>query len=448
MRSLQTQLALRLAAVFLVASALGIGVLLYEGMQTADRLSDVELTRRAAELAHSVIPAPDRLELSSKLKDVYAAPAMTEAFAVRKLDGQMLAASGAEFAAAVREWPAAGAEPRYFRLEGFGPTGDDYYGFTIRQDSAAGPLSVTVARASDADALAEALLKEFAYKIAWLIPLFAAATLSIAIWSIRRGLRPVLAVSERAAAIAPDATGVRLPTAGLPAELAPLVSAVNQALDRLENGFVLQRRFTANAAHELRTPLAILTAGLDDLPDSPQIEKLRGDAARMNRLVEQLLRVARLDAVPINVDATVDLRAVAAQTVTYLAPWVIARSRRVGFEAPDGPVRVRGNADAIADALRNLIENAVCHTPPGTEVTVALSADGTVTVADHGAGVPVEDRPHIFERFWRGRGSKSEGAGLGLAIVAEIARAHGGWVEVGNAPDGGARFSLRLSRTP
>lgn len=443
-RSLQTRLALRLAVVFLVATALGIGALLHEGMQTADRLSDLELTRRAGELAHSVMRGPDRLELSTRLEEVYSSPAMTEAFAVRKLDRQMLAASGAEFAAVVGEWPAAGADPRYFRLEGFGPTGQDYYGLTIRQDSAAGPLSVTVARASDADALAEALLKEFALKIAWVIPLFAATTLLVAIWSIRQGLRPVLAVSERAAAIGPDAIGVRLPKDGLPTELMPLVSAVNRALDRLENGFVMQRRFTANAAHELRTPLAILTAGLDELPGSPQVGKLRSDAARMNRLVEQLLRVARLDAVPIDVDAAVDLHAVAAQSVAYLAPWVIAHNRRIGFDAPDGPVWVRGNADAIADALRNLIENAVSHTPPRTEVTVSVSPDGTATVADHGGGIPIEDRPHIFERFWRGRGSKGEGAGLGLAIVAEIARAHGGEIEVANTPAGGANFSLRF----
>lgn len=110
-----------------------------------------------------------------------------------------------------------------------------------------------------------------------------------------RGLDPLRAVSARAATIGPGTTGVRLSGDGLPSELLPLVAGFNQALDRLERGLIVQREFTANAAHQLRTPLAILTAQLDQLAYSPSVQLLRGDAARMNRLVEQLLRVARLD---------------------------------------------------------------------------------------------------------------------------------------------------------
>jgi signal transduction histidine kinase len=282
------------------------------------------------------------------------------------------------------------------------------------------------------------------FDIAWAIPLFAAATLAVGVWGIRRDLRPVRAVSERAATIAPEATGVRLSTERLPTELVPLVVAINKALDRLERGLTLQRQFTANAAHQLRTPLTILTAELDELAAGTQADKLRGDVARMNRLIDQLLRVARLDSAPMSTDSSVDLTAVAAETVKYLAPWAIEQGRAIGFEAPSGPVVVRGNTDAIADALRNLVENAVYHTPAKTEVTVAVSIDGTVEITDQGPGIAREDRERIFERFWRGPSAKTPGAGLGLAIVAEIVRAHGGAIEVGEAPGGGARFSLRL----
>lgn len=104
------------------------------------------------------------------------------------------------------------------------------------------------------------------------------------------------------------------------------------------------------------------------------------------------------------------------------------------------------DADAVADALRNLVENAVAHSPSGTEVTVAVHPDGSVSVSDRGPGVAPEDRARVFDRFWRGQGERQAGAGLGLAIVAEVARTHNGTVEVGDAPGGGAVFILKLRR--
>jgi signal transduction histidine kinase len=446
-RSLQAQLVLRLTAVFLVAAAAGVGALLYESTQTADALRREELLQRAHELARFVARDTDgaiRVALSAEFDRIYRAPTTTDQFAIRSTAGQSLAASQPEFAASTRDWPPAGAEPRYIRLKHFGRSGQEYCALTVLAESQAGPVSITVARALDGDARVHTVLTDFVFDIAWAIPLFAAATLAVGVWGIRRDLRPVRAVSERAATIAPEATGVRLSVERLPTELVPLVVAINKALDRLEHGLTLQRQFTANAAHQLRTPLTILTAQLDELAEGTQADKLRGDVARMNRLIDQLLRVARLDSAPMSVGASVDLSAVAAETVKYLAPWAIEKDRAIGFDAPDSPVLVRGNADAIADALRNLVENAVYHTPPKTEVTVAVSTDGTVEIADHGPGIAEEDRERIFERFWRGPSVKTPGAGLGLAIVAEIVRAHGGSIEVGDAANGGAKFYLHL----
>lgn len=291
---------------------------------------------------------------------------------------------------------------------------------------------------------ADVFVGEFLKEAAWSFPLFAAIVLATVIVTVRTSLAPLKRASDRASAIDPASTGVRLDAAGVPTELTPLVAAINDALDRLERGFETQRRFTGDAAHELRTPLAILTSGLEALPESEGVRRLRHDVARMTRLVEQLLRVARLDALPLDVSIPVDLGAVAATVVEQLAPWAVELGKAIAFEPPPRSVIVAGDADALASAIRNLVENAVHHTPQGTEVVVAVTASAGVRVTDHGPGVSEIDRASVFSRFWRRPGQAQPGAGLGLAIVAQVAKAHGGTVSVEDT-SGGATFVLQLA---
>jgi len=446
-KSLQLRLTVELAALFFVASCLAVGGLIYSASLTAGSLADRELGLRAEDLARYVSLDENRrprLDLPTPLKEAYSAAAQQSVFAIRDKEGHLVEASTPEIELVIARWPQADSEPSYFRLSKFGPLEQDYSGVSIRFDSAAGPLSVVVAEASGSDQLIHSILREFVFDIAWYVPPFVALALLLAAFSVRRSLLPLRAASAQASAIGPGSIALRLPETDVPTEALPLVIAVNHALDRLEQGFVIQRRFTANAAHELRTPLTIITARLDTLEGNGQLSALREEVARMNRLVEQLLCVARLDSLQLDVSSPVDLHLLAEEVVGSMAHLALSARRTIALTGVDHPVLVTGNAAAIADALRNLIENALAHTPAESEVVVEVGPDGVISVQDNGLGIPVEDRPHIFERFWRGKGVRADGAGLGLAIVMEIVRAHGASITVCERVPRGARFDLRF----
>jgi signal transduction histidine kinase len=460
-RSLQRRLSLELGALFLIATAIALGGLLYRASTTADSLDDRELGLRADDIARAILREPGgevRLALPPRVADAYALSDQRALFAVRDEAGRMIAASPSGFGALVARWRPAEDDPDFFRLGQFGTPPRDYHGLNIRLASAAGPVSISVAELAGGDQLVEALLIDFINDVAWLVPPFLAIALVVVIWSIRRGLRPLREASARAQAISPGDLSARLSVPDLPTEVRPLAAAVNNAFDRLAQAFDIQRQFTANAAHELRTPLAIVTARLDAMAGSAaggeapasaadsQLAELRTDVQRMNRLVEQLLCVARLDSVTLDVSQPVDLADTAAEIVGYLAPLAIAERRTIALNAPDAPVLVRGNRPAIADALRNLIENALAHAPRDSEITVTVTLDGGLSVADRGEGVAAADRPHLFDRFWRGRKRRGGGAGLGLAIVAEIVKSHHGTISVGDNQPCGARFDLRFQK--
>jgi two-component system, OmpR family, sensor histidine kinase TctE len=446
-KSLRVTLALRLAALYVAATALAVGILIFQAYETADSLNDRELGLRAADLARYVTvdsAGTTRLDLPPQLAASYQAAGEADIFVVRRNAETVLAASPPNFGEVVVKWPTGTDDPSYFRLRNFGSAGREYYGLTVVQNSAAGPLSISVAHAADADVLVDSLLREFVMDIGWLIPLMVGVTLLVGVWAIQSAFKPIAEISQMAATITPGAMSVRLPEKNLPSEITPLVGAVNRALDRLEEGFDLQRQFTANAAHELRTPLAIVTAALDTVDGNSEITKIKADVARMNRLVDQLLRVARLDALVLDVADRVDLNEVAADVVGNVAPWALARSKAIAFNGADKPVVIKGNRFAIEDSIRNLIENAVVHSPIGGEVVVSTQAGGSVSIADRGPGIPAQQRGRIFDRFWRGKGG-STGAGLGLAIVAGTMKAHHGSISVDDNPGGGMVFTLRFA---
>lgn len=263
----------------------------------------------------------------------------------------------------------------------------------------------------------------------------------------RRMLGPVRAVSEMAGAIDPARLDTRLPAAALPQEIVPLVQAVNRSLNTLEKSFHLQRDFTAYAAHELRTPLSILRMQIDGLRDRDTANSLREDIDAMSHIVDQLLSAAEFEGISVSPNDRADLQQVCSDVVAFMAPVALSGGRELALCGCETAVVVNGNASMLFQAIRNLVENALKYSPRGSSVTVQLEKQGLVRVLDEGPGVPEEQRELVFRRFWRAERTRTNGAGLGLAIVSRAADAHGGTAVVANRPQGGAAFTLDLRQS-
>ena len=294
------------------------------------------------------------------------------------------------------------------------------------------------------DVLTDDIVADFYRDVGWITLPILLVLLITDIAIFRRALRPLREASDIAAEIGPSRPGLRLPTKEIPREVRPLVSAVNLALDRLEEGFKIQRDFTADAAHELRTPLSILRTRIDVLEDAEIRQALRQNVEGMAHIVGQLLDIAELDAVAIDPSETADLQSVAAEVAEFVAPLALAQGKDVALSGATEPVWVRGSPEMLSRAIRNLAENAINHTAPGSTVEFVVEDSGKVSVLDQGPGIAEHERKLIFRRFWRRDRRKAGSTGLGLSIVQRIAELHSATITVENR-GGGACFSLQFA---
>jgi len=286
------------------------------------------------------------------------------------------------------------------------------------------------------------LVLEDTLKDMWPLSVVAVLLCSAGTWlAVQRGLAPLRHVAAEAAKIDVGKLDQRLPEEDVPTEIQPLVGAVNDALTRLDAGVERLRRFIANAAHELRTPLAILSVRLG-APEEPTFKKdLKRDLRRAQYLVDQLLATARLAEQSIEGLRDVDLVSIAKSVASDAAMLAIKHRRRVELQAPSESVIIRGSEFALQSVIANLVDNALRAEPEGRTVEIRVSADGIVEVVDHGEGVAEADRELIFEPFWR-KSEATPGAGLGLAITKELVEKLGGRIWVEETPGGGATFRL------
>ena len=281
--------------------------------------------------------------------------------------------------------------------------------------------------------------------LAALIPL-----LGVLIWvAVGRGMRPLDAMSRAVAKRRPDALAPLIDK-DLPRELKPLAGSLNALLARLDGALSAQRQFTADAAHELRTPLAALRLQVDLAARAPDaaartetLDELRAGVDRAAHLVEQLLTMARLEPeAPTRAFALVDLVPLVKDAIVARA--VVAADRHVDLGLARGAsVAVRGDAATLAVLIANLLDNALRYTPPGGRIDAAVDEDGgaaVLSVTDTGPGIPADERERVFERFRRGTSTvapgASTGSGLGLSIVRRVADAHGAAATLDDRTDG------------
>ena len=286
-------------------------------------------------------------------------------------------------------------------------------------------------------------------------------TAAILAFVLHRALRPVEEVTRLAGSVEATDLSKRVPVSTGGEEFQRLTGVINSLLERLERAFKAQRRLVADAAHELKTPIAVLLGEAQDAlrPEArpgdrkQSLETIERTARGLAHEAENLLLLARADAAPAAAFDAVDLGAIAERSVESSRGLAAMRNVQIDLFRENG-APVRGDREALLRLASNLVSNAAVYTQAGTAVEVAAGSRGAeafLEVRDRGPGVPVADRSRIFERFVRldeGRGRHPEGSGLGLAIVDQVARAHGGRVEVEDRVGGGSVFRAVLPVSP
>ena len=294
------------------------------------------------------------------------------------------------------------------------------------------------------------------------IPIILALSVAGGYWMAGWALAPLKEVAGALARIGPRDLGRRLTPPPVRDEAERLISAINQLLERLEHASAAQQRFVSEAAHELRTPLAVLRSGLEVTLQRPRdtaesraaLEQAMAEVERLCAMAEDLLALARLDAEPPAERVPVDLCEIAAeasamaQTLAESRHQVFARTfgRGEAAESP-GAIVVRGGPADLRRLMLNLLDNAIKFTPDRGRIEFELGAEGSaalLSVRDNGPGIDPRDLDHVFEPFYRSHGADGAGSGLGLALSREIVRRHGGEIRAANRAGGGCEIQVRL----
>ena len=416
-----------LTLVFILIGALTV-VLLREYLES--NVLDTQ-ARRARQIADTLVAAASRTgdaAMAREVEELYAPEANERFIRITRGDGHVVYASGLKGPLLIASQTYAGADNSRYVIE----------------------VGVSTART-------EETVRQVLLMLAIGLPIAVCVAVAGGFVLVRRALKPVDNLSQKAAAITQHSLSERLPVVRTGDELERLSVSLNLMISRLEDAINSSKQFVADASHELRTPLAVLRGELENLAQDAQLksqtrETLGSSLEEVDRLaeiVEGLLALSRLDTGEARAEwVRFDLAALVATTADQMS--LLAEDKHITVVCDSSErVMIEGDQARLKQVVVNLLDNAIKYTPNGGRIKLKITQEegnAVLDVADDGIGIPPEALPHVFKRFFRVDGSRSRdqgGAGLGLSIVKSICDAHGARVEVSSTPGQGSRFRIR-----
>ena len=448
-----------LTLVFVLLGALTV-VLLREYLES--NVLDTQ-ARRARQIADTLVAAVSRTgesAMAREVEELYAPEANERFMRITRSDGRVVYASrtphDGSFDPATVPAPSLTREGAFLRKERL-PKGSVLIAAVSSSGAAGSPRYVVEVGVSNART--EETVRQVLLMLAIGLPVAVCVAVAGGFILVRRALKPVDNLSQKAAVITQHNLSERLPVVRTGDELERLSVALNLMISRLEDAINSSKQFVADASHELRTPLSVMRGELEhlaqDLQLKPQTRETLGSALeevdRLAEIVEGLLALSRLDTGEVKSEwVRFDLAELVATTADQMS--LLAEDKRITVvcDCPER-VMVEGDQARLKQVVVNLLDNAIKYTPDGGRIRLKIAREdgnAVLDVVDDGIGIPVEALPHVFKRFYRVDGSRSRehgagGAGLGLSIVKSICDAHGARVEVSSTPGQGSRFRVR-----
>ncbi len=367
-------------------------------------------------------------------------------FRIIGTDGRVLAEHNGSMLVALSPWRFPNSETQDFWFRRLDGTAWMHVAGGVHLERPSGDLRVEVVTLGDPSGAHVGIFATELVSDVWM-PMIAliAVMLGVAILTVRAALAPLVQAADKADTLAVLERSERLDVERLPREAASLAAAINRLLDRVAELVTSQRTFLARAAHELRTPLSIMLLELGRT-DGPRLERLQADVSSMSDMVDRLLTLAKLESAGKPEFHEVDLAQIAGAIAASMTEWAMQTDHRITVRT-NGPSLMLADKFALREAIRNLIENAIKHTPKGALIEVEIGPGSRIAVEDAGKGIAETDHSKLLEPFARGS-TKAEGAGLGLAIVAQAVALHHAELKISRSRLGGASFAIVFAEPP